>query len=425
MPQLVLPYFFASAAATMVGAVALLAALGLTSWQQHAPLLMIIPLAYLIAASFYRGKPAEQALVWVSHAATAVMLVSSIATAFEGFTVIVKGQPLNLALAVFFAEAALFYALAAALRKQVAAIHLCTAMASAAVWQLLTYAGMREEYYTLAFAVVGLGMLVAYRFAVMERIAANQMANGAFQSANTVLSLAFVAAALIGLSRLSSHQIAWQFVGLCAALTVMSLLAAALVGQQAWRRWYLVTTVGQGLLTFLAIQVLSTLTPLQKVEVFSICVGLLLLAVGHVGWYREQDRHSDVVSLSLFLGSILAGVPLAIATLVDRFRGDFAGFAVVNEIGFLTVSILLLATGFLFQLKSTTLVGAALTVLYFMTLLIYVPWSRLNYVATAILVGGSLLFGVGLLLSLYRERLLALPDKIKRREGVFRVLGWR
>jgi hypothetical protein len=28
-------------------------------------------------------------------------------------------------------------------------------------------------------------------------------------------------------------------------------------------------------------------------------------------------------------------------------------------------------------------------------------------------------------LSVYRERLLALPDRIKRHEGVFRVLGWR
>jgi hypothetical protein len=34
-------------------------------------------------------------------------------------------------------------------------------------------------------------------------------------------------------------------------------------------------------------------------------------------------------------------------------------------------------------------------------------------------------FGAGLLLSLYRDRLLALPEWIKRREGVFRVLTWR
>jgi len=46
-------------------------------------------------------------------------------------------------------------------------------------------------------------------------------------------------------------------------------------------------------------------------------------------------------------------------------------------------------------------------------------------VATFITVFGGLVFGLGLMLSVYRERLLTLPDRIKRREGVFRVLGWR
>ena len=32
---------------------------------------------------------------------------------------------------------------------------------------------------------------------------------------------------------------------------------------------------------------------------------------------------------------------------------------------------------------------------------------------------------VGLFLSVYRDRLLALPDKIKRREGLFKILSWR
>src|SRR5262249_35558826 len=79
-PQLVATYFFATAAATLVGATALLAALGLNTWQEHAPWLMLLPIAYLVAARLYRGRPAEQPLVWVSHAATAVMLVSSLAS---------------------------------------------------------------------------------------------------------------------------------------------------------------------------------------------------------------------------------------------------------------------------------------------------------------------------------------------------------
>ena len=39
--------------------------------------------------------------------------------------------------------------------------------------------------------------------------------------------------------------------------------------------------------------------------------------------------------------------------------------------------------------------------------------------------GGGLLFTAGIALSIYRERLLELPGKMARREGVFTVLTWR
>jgi len=40
-------------------------------------------------------------------------------------------------------------------------------------------------------------------------------------------------------------------------------------------------------------------------------------------------------------------------------------------------------------------------------------------------IGGALLFAMGIALSIYRERLLALPSRIQNREGVFRILAWR
>jgi hypothetical protein len=420
-PRLAAVYFFATAAATLVGATALLAALGLRTWQEHAPWLMLLPIAYLVAARLYRGGPAEQPLVWVSHAATAVMLVSSLATAVEGFA-LVRHQPLNLVLALFFAEAAVFYALAAVFYHEGWTIHLGAAMACGALWQVLSYFGVPAEVYTLTFALVGLALLIVYRFAVLERFAAGPLADAAFQSANTLLSLAFVAALLLGLSRLATDQVQWSLVGLFAVLTAIALLALALVAHAGWRRWYVVTAIGQAALTFLSITVLSQLSPWQKLEIFSVSVGLLLLVAGHIGWYREQDRQNDLASVALFLGSLLVGVPLAIATLIDRSRDHFI---FLNELGFLAAALLLVTSGFLFQLKSTTLTGAALTALYFLSLLIFVPWSRLNAVAVFITAGGGTLFLVGLLLSLYRDRLLALPDRIRRREGVFRVLGWR
>ena len=94
---------------------------------------------------------------------------------------------------------------------------------------------------------------------------------------------------------------------------------------------------------------LSELSLWQKLEIFSVAVGLLLLAAGHIGWYREQERENDMVSLSLLLGSLLVGVPLAVATLIDRSHDHFIA---LNELGFLAAAVILVTTGYLFQLEN-------------------------------------------------------------------------
>ena len=40
-------------------------------------------------------------------------------------------------------------------------------------------------------------------------------------------------------------------------------------------------------------------------------------------------------------------------------------------------------------------------------------------------IAGAVVFACGIALSVYRERLLQLPEKIANREGVFKVLSWR
>lgn len=415
-------YFGATGASTMIAAVAGLAALGFDSWQEHAPILMLIPIAYLVAAKLYGDRSPAEPLNWVAHAATIVMLISSMGSAFQGFTGIVERQPLNLALALFFAEAAVFYGLATAFRKQPLFVYLATLMASGSVWQLLTYAGVATETYILVFAFVGLGLLIGYRLSIWEQSVAGWLSEAAFQAANTLLSLSFISSGFLGLSRLALGTLSWHYIGVSVTLLLMSLAAVAFVQHSGWRRWYIVTTVGEGALTLLALHHLIHLSPWQQVELFSVIVGLLLLAVGHLGWYREQERESDLVSMSLVFGALLASIPLAIATWIDRGHDRFS---IVNEFGFLFVSVLLLATGIMFQLKATTLIGSAMTMLYFVTLLLFVPWSRLNAIAVVITIGGGTIFSMGLVLAFFRDRLLTLPDRIKNRDGLFRILEWR
>jgi hypothetical protein len=423
-PALSAVYLFATAAATLTGAAALLAAVGLRDWEQHAPVLMLLPIIYLVAARLYGERTPGRPLLWVSHAATAVMLAASLASALAGFTTVVERQALNLSLAGFFAEVALFYALAAWLFRQAPAVHLCAVTACGAVWQLMVFAGLSGEFHILAFALVGLALLVGYRLATFDRLGKQPVADACFQAANTLLTLAFVASALLSATRLLAPQggAPWPFIYLCGALAALSLAALALVRQPDWRRWYVVTTVGEALLAFLGLTVLSTLAPLQKLEIFCVASGLMLLLAGHLGWFREQEAESDLVTVALFFGSLLVTVPLAVATLYDRSQDRFL---VLNELGFLAASVLLLVTGVLFRLRATTLVGAAMTALYFLSLAIYVPWGRLNAVALFILAGGGTLFALGVVLSLFRDRLLTLPERVRRREGVFRVLGWR
>ncbi len=83
----------------------------------------------------------------------------------------------------------------------------------------------------------------------------------------------------------------------------------------------MVTSVGIGGVTLLALHNLISLSPWQQVELFSVLVGLCLLVIGTlVGIASRIER--EFVSMSLLFGSLLAAVPLAIATWIDRGRGS-------------------------------------------------------------------------------------------------------
>jgi hypothetical protein len=423
-------YFFATGAATMIAAVAALSAVGLNRWQSHAPIMMLIPIAYLVAARLYGERSSAQPLAWVAHTAASVMLISSLASAFEAFSDGSENQTLHLSLALFFAEASVFYGLATYFRRQPWCIYLSSFMASAAFWQVLAYFALGTQAYILVFAVIGLGMLLAYRLSLLEQTAAAPLAEALFQSANAVLSLSFISSVFYGLSRIASEEMSssgevvihWEFAGFCMVILGISALAILITQHPAGRRWYVVTTVGQAVVLLLAVHKLIDLNAWQQLELLAVTIGLLLLGIGHYGWYREQDHQSDLVSMSLLFGAILASVPLAIATWMDRGHNVFYP---VNEFGFLFISVALLATGILFQLKSTTMVGGVMTSLYFATLLLFIPWGRLNAVALAITIGGGFIFGSGLILAFFRDRLLTLPERIKQREGLFRIFNWR
>jgi hypothetical protein len=391
---------------------------------------MLIPLAHALAAYLYRGRSWATPVLLAGHAVVAVMLASSIFATLSSFTTfrsaimsVHAGQPLNLTLAGFFALSGLFYLLAATLHQEKGGVYLATITLCLAVWQSLLYGHVPAEYHSLSFAALGLALLVGHR---VGRPAESRFGRSpaVFESVNALLSMAFVAAALLGLKRLTMRDVQWVFVSLCGTLTIVALLSARLVGHSGWRRWYVVMAITQGLLTALGVEVLSTLTAWQKAELFSVLAGTLLLVVGLAGWYREQERENDFVSFSLAAGSLLIGVPLAVAVLYHRADMYFSW---PNEFGLLAGGLILLGCGFVGQLRAPTIAGAAMVTLYVVTIVLFGRFllEQVQTAALLLAIGGGVIFGTGVLLAVYRDRLLALPAKVRNREGVFRVLGWR
>ena len=419
-------YFFLTGAASLVGAAGLLSMLGITNWASQAPILMLIPLAYLIISRVYSEGVERNSLAAVAQAATVVMVVAVLASAtnvtprvFEP----VEGHRVNLLLASFFAEGAIFYALAASIRKHGRYVFFATAMAGAALWQVLSFYQTDSSAYMITFGVLGLILLIASRLAAVGEIDVDlRTPHVAAKSAGCALmSLSFLSSALMVTSKLLTRP-QWSNGGLLALMMLLTLVAAVVVGQSAWRRAFIVMTVINGMLAFVLLGVMSHLSGWQKAEVFAVGAGLVMLISGHIGWFREQGSPSDTVSFNLMLGALLAGVPLLIAAVVNRFGADVS---LPDEIGLVTISVLMLITGLMLQLRATTLIGGALLALHVALLLAFASWKAQLAIGVYLAIGGGVLFLIGLGLAIYREQLLLLPAKIEQRQGVFRILAWR
>ncbi len=298
--------------------------------------------------------------------------------------------------------------------------------------------GSRHEYHILSYAALGVLFLAASRIYGLthddvekhDALTARQnsgVGSAAAQSGNAILTITLLAAIMQGWMRLPEmHR------GYAEWLHVWSLLLTAAAGalgfvlsaRDGWRRAYAALTIAVATVALVTINMLSVLTPWQKLEIFATGVGVLMIVLGYIGRFRElEDRHDELTTFGLWLGSLLATAPLVVAVVYHRTVGN--GISLVDELALLTIATLMVLTGFIWQVKSTTLHGGTSLAAYLLLVIVSLGWSQQWAVGVYLAIGGGLVFASGLGLSVYRERLLELPDRLARREGVFRIFNWR
>ena len=119
---------------------------------------------------------------------------------------------------------------------------------------------------------------------------------------------------------------------------------------------------------------------------------------------------------------------MLISLLLHRMVGFNVSEAwlLVHNLGVLAVGMAMLMAGLACRIRSTTLVGAGTIVAYVLSLvtLLHIPAAMQN-IAVYMMIGGGVFFGVAIVLSMYRSHLLAMPEKIRKGQGIFQVLKWR
>jgi hypothetical protein len=162
----------------------------------------------------------------------------------------------------------------------------------------------------------------------------------------------------------------------------------------------------------------------QKLEIFCVVLGVGMLVAGHIGWFREENgERNEAVGMGLGLGSVLAALPLVIAVLNYRWADGVP--SIIDEMALLTVTILMLVTGLSWKIKATTLWGGSALTVYLVVLVASLAYRPQVAIGVYMAVGGAIVFAVGIVLSICRDKLLEIPEQVANRTGIFRILNWR
>jgi hypothetical protein len=421
-PRLSVAYLVSSAVAIFIGAAALLTCIGLQTWPAQAPALMAIPIVYMLVSRFYQDGAAKRALPVI--AGTAAIVLSFCGPIFASAQWInpMAGHAADLWVALFCLEAAVFFAIATAMNSGEHNVYFAAAMVCGMMYQLLGFWKLPPHSFNVAMAMVGIAVMIVRRFVGVASPRGQSIAKAMSICAHGLVSLPMAAVSLMALSQLALARADLSIVWAPAILGVLALLSASQVSAGGGRRWYFSVSIVQIAISLLTLGQYSNLSWPRKTELFAVSAGLGLLTIGYVLWYREQDGRNEGAGICLLFGALLAGLPPAIFALINRF-GYEVSFA--DELALVTIAVLMFLGGTMCRIRTTTLIGGGLLLGHLITLIVFAGMKAQLAVGVYVAIGGATLFVIGLMLSVYRDRLLTMPQRIKHREGVFRVLAWR
>jgi hypothetical protein len=334
----------------------------------------------------------------------------------------------HLGLAIFFAEAAICLGLSSRVSSRRLPAVLAAASICGATWQLLLWLGVTQYVFILATTMIGIVCLGSSTILRKQSSKPSQFTVVSQWTGRLCISYTTAATLLIALARLLTGEADGTLLSVLIVQTFAGGLAGLLSPEPVWRRHFWVLATAQVLMTALVANALTQLTFWQRGEIMLTVLGLTALVTGFYGWSRESDRQQDWVSFNLALGSLLSAGPLLLGMLVQRFDSQLAewGWVLVHEAGVLAIGLLLLGAGVLCRIRWSTIVGGSTLLIYVVSLvgLIRLP-EQLQSTSIYMMIGGGLFFAVAIVLSVYRDRLLAIPQRVEAGEGMFRVLKWR
>ena len=281
----------------------------------------------------------------------------------------------------------------------------------------------------LAPMIVATSIKVLYYFVGDHDEVAGQLKQKPIAKAsNFIISQAGLAAVLLGMSRWLEGSFSVSLMVVMLTALACTVLASFLTKNQYWRtvfRTMILAIIGSSLCVF---DGLLGMTGWHRGEIACLVGGVVLVVLGHLAWLREGDSDADAVaSLSLVAGSLLIAIPLAIGLVFYRVADNPETYwRLFHEITTIAGSLLLLGSGMLCRIRSTTFGGGFLMLTFVGSLitLVRIP-DQLQNASVAMMVGGGIFLTSAILMSIYRDRLIALPGQIREGDGVFQVLKWR